>query len=1074
MNEEEMMQLKKSDFFKVKSLLLAVVMVLLLLPSAFAEPGNVDGQNGVDLRDVVTVLQICAGMNPANVDISGETGGSNGKVGLGEAIFILKELSVEGSLKYIGDLGEPDDYADTLLNFEDSLPDTAGSFEGFVAQLPESFDWRDYNAVTRSEDQGYAKIRASLNNKKRENQGYCGSCWAFAAVAAFESKILIAGGPEYNLSEQQQISCNTENFGCCGGYITASRFWEDQGPILENCTKYGDFYTDDSSCGCSWPHSLCSQVSCDEFSTCEELSYRVKNYHSVSISSADEAKISVIQYGPGVFRYDVYDDFLKFWENGSNGEVYVQSSSTKLGGHAVAIIGYDDQKGAWLCKNSWGEDGPNGDGTFWIDYTGHKNDLKFRMSNFSISGVQPCEYGIYPSGQTFASSGGTGSISITATSGCTWTASDDTDWITINSDSSGTGDGALDYSVDSNPDTNSRTGIINAAGKTFSITQSGLSCSFSISPESRSFDASGGTGSVSVTAPDGCQWSAESSESWLTVVSGSSKIGSGVVNYQVASNFSADSRTGTMTIAEQTFTITQTGKSCSYSISPESKSVSPSGETGDVTITTADGCEWTAESNVPWISVTSGSNGDGSGTVSYSVSENSTSNSLTGTITIAGKTFTITQDALSCSYTISPATMFFDLSGGTGSISVIAPSGCDWTVAESLEWVTITAGESGDGDGAVSYSVSENTGADSRTGTMTIEGNTFTITQNGSASSGYTHPIPDTGQDRCYDTNGVEVDCTGTGQDGEYSINPISYTKLDASGNPLPDSADSWSTVRDNVTGLVWEVKESYEDSTTYGWYDPNPTTNGGHPGCEAGRDTLKFITELNDSNYGGYPDWRMPTREELRSIVNYGKYSLAADISYFPYTANSSYWSASSYANGSGYAWKVNFKDGEDWTGNVPSYDKCSGYYARAVRGGQARSFDNWIINGDGTVTDPQTGLMWELKTDDGGDRDKDNKYTWQEALDYCNNLDLGGYSDWRLPSINELTSLVDLSRYDPPVNTAYFPKTVTSYYWSSTSCAHPTYNAWRVAFKSGTSSNGSKSSSYYVRAVRGGVNKK
>lgn len=726
--------MKRNSKLKPQLLQLSVFVILTIISptNLKAEPGNVDGQNGVDLRDAVIALQVLAGMNPADIDINGELeGDSNDQIGLEEAIFALRQLSIGGELKYIGDLGEPENYDATLLSFEDTFPDTAGSFDNFVAQLPDAFDWRDYNAVTRSKDQGYERIRASLDNRKRENQGYCGSCWAFAAVAALESKILIAGGPEYNLSEQQLVSCNTEHYGCCGGFIYAATYWENHGPKLENCTDYDDFYTRDSSCGCSVfpPFKHCSQVSCSSMSSCEELSYRLSGYQSVDIRSSNEAKISIKHYGPGVFRYDVYDDFYDFWDNGLNGQVYVQSGSSRSGGHAVAIIGYDDRKGAWLCKNSWGETGPNGDGTFWIAYAGHRNDLGFRMSNFSISGVQTCEYGIYPSGQSFGTSGGTGSISVDATTGCTWTAGDNAGWITITSSGSGTGKGTVNYSVDSNTGTNSRTGIITAAGKTFTITQSGLTCSYSILPTGKSFSASGGTGSVAVTASNGCKWNAQSNADWITVVSGSSKIGNGVVNFQVASNSSTGSRTGTMTVAGRTFTITQSGMSCFYSISPSSRSVSASGETGSVSVTAISGCEWTAASNVAWIAVTSGTNGTGNGTVDYSVSENQTINSRTGTITIAGKTFTVSQAGQSCSYTISPTGKSFDASGGTGSVNVVSLDGCSWTASTNVPWINTNS--TGTGNGAVQYTVSSNPSISSRTGTIALATEIFTVSQSG-------------------------------------------------------------------------------------------------------------------------------------------------------------------------------------------------------------------------------------------------------------------------------------------------------------------------------------------------------
>jgi hypothetical protein len=89
--------------------------------------------------------------------------------------------------------------------------------------------------------------------------------------------------------------------------------------------------------------------------------------------------------------------------------------------------------------------------------------------------------------------------------------------------------------------------------------------------------------------------------------------------------------------------------------------------------------------------------------------------------------------------------------------------------------------------------------------------------------------------------------------------------------------------------------------------------------------------------------------------------------------------------------------------------------------------------------VRDNVTGLIWEVKTDDAGPRDKDNKYTWDEANAYCDALELGGHSDWRLPSREELRSIVDYSifYFDPAINVSYFPNTVSSGYWSSTTHA-------------------------------------
>ena len=93
----------------------------------------------------------------------------------------------------------------------------------------------------------------------------------------------------------------------------------------------------------------------------------------------------------------------------------------------------------------------------------------------------------------------------------------------------------------------------------------------------------------------------------------------------------------------------------------------------------------------------------------------------------------------------------------------------------------------------------------------------------------------------------------------------------------------------------------------------------------------------------------------------------------------------------------------------------------------------------------------------------------TWQEAMDYCKTLELDGHSDWRLPSKTELLSIVDSTRRCPAINVYIFPDTVSSNYWSSTTYAYGADGAWRVHFGYGDDDGYFKSSSYYVRAVRG-----
>ena len=100
-----------------------------------------------------------------------------------------------------------------------------------------------------------------------------------------------------------------------------------------------------------------------------------------------------------------------------------------------------------------------------------------------------------------------------------------------------------------------RTGSLTIAGRTFTVTQPTL-CSYSITPNSRSFTSVGGTGTTAVTAPAGCAWTAVSDVAWITVTAGASGVGNGTVSIFVAANLSGK-RTGTVTIASETFTVEQ-------------------------------------------------------------------------------------------------------------------------------------------------------------------------------------------------------------------------------------------------------------------------------------------------------------------------------------------------------------------------------------------------------------------------------------------------------------------------------------------------------------------------------------
>lgn len=318
----------------------------------------------------------------------------------------------------------------------------------------------------------------------------------------------------------------------------------------------------------------------------------------------------------------------------------------------------------------------------------------------------------------------------------------------------------------------------------------------------------------------------------------------------------------------------------------------------------------------------------------------------------------------------------------------------------------------------------------------------------------YPFPIPDTGQTKCYNDT-EEIPCPGPGegfhgQDGSYLINPPSYTKLDENGNDLPDTATSWVMVRDNVTGLIWEVKTD-DDSI----HDKDITSKWEYA-CD------NFIVQLNYRHLGGYSNWRVPTVYELASITDLGRYNPAVNTDFFPNTVSSSYWTSTSNVNNTNVANVISFQDGDG--GQV--FKTSRNVYVRAVRGEQNLLLDHFIINGDSTVTDSSTGLMWQ--------QDVWESDTWKLGLSHCEGMMFAGYNDWRMPNVKEILSIVDYSFENPAINTEYFPNTVLATYWSSSSSANSPINASGIDFGSGVNVTNRKSySSIYVRAVRGGQNR-
>jgi hypothetical protein len=167
-------------------------------------------------------------------------------------------------------------------------------------------------------------------------------------------------------------------------------------------------------------------------------------------------------------------------------------------------------------------------------------------------------------------------------------------------------------------------------------------CLALIFERNETFNSSGGTGDITVTAPDGCVWPAISDVDWISVTSGSTGVGSDMVRLEVAPNGTGAPRAGAVRVAGQTVILEQAeATECEYRLSDNSESFYSQGGVGRVRVFTSRDCTWTAVSTVPWITLNSGDTGVGEGTVSYTVTANRTGRQRAGTLIIAGQVFTV-------------------------------------------------------------------------------------------------------------------------------------------------------------------------------------------------------------------------------------------------------------------------------------------------------------------------------------------------------------------------------------------------------------------------------------------------
>jgi len=275
-------------------------------------------------------------------------------------------------------------------------------------------------------------------------------------------------------------------------------------------------------------------------------------------------------------------------------------------------------------------------------------------------------------------------------------------------------------------------------------------------------------------------------------------------------------------------------------------------------------------------------------------------------------------------------------------------------------------------------------------------------------------------------------------------------------------------TVTDPTTGLIW-----MRCAMGQTWDGVNSTCTG-----TASTYTFDQANALTGTvTIAGQSDWRVPTIRELQSIVERAILNPAIDRTAFPAAPASSFWSASAHASLSGFAWYAYFSWG------AASYGGRDAKFAvRLVRAGQssalldsARPIADYVDQGAGIVMHTPTRLIWQrcavgqswTGTTCSG---TPSTFTWDAAKVLKSSF--AGQTDWRVPTEEELLSLVDYSGWSPAINTTWFPNTDATIFWSASALALSTYDgAWDIDFRDGVVFTGySKSSSRQVRLVRAG----
>jgi hypothetical protein len=272
-------------------------------------------------------------------------------------------------------------------------------------------------------------------------------------------------------------------------------------------------------------------------------------------------------------------------------------------------------------------------------------------------------------------------------------------------------------------------------------------CTYELSPAGADIGHDELRATFNVTAPSECTWTAASNASWLLVTSGGSGSGSGAVSYTAMRNAETTARAAAITVADKTFTLRQSGDAslCQYSVGPVEFSPCMPASSVTATLTTQTGCGWTVTPNVPWLSVPSGSSGNGSGAITISFSENYDAPRegiamVRWPTPTAGQNLRIAQAG--CLYAVSRSAINVTAAATSGTFDVLQQSvpntcgsatqdRCIWTPVSDVSSIIIMSSMPRMGDNPVAFTVAANDSATSRVGRITVRDKVVVITQAG-------------------------------------------------------------------------------------------------------------------------------------------------------------------------------------------------------------------------------------------------------------------------------------------------------------------------------------------------------